>query len=172
MTVNTINANEPAAEQHFLIERIYLKDLSFEAPHTPQLFQKEWQPQLQMDIQSHSQLLENDVYEVVLVLTVSVGTQEQTGFLVEVKQAGIFSVKGFPAEQLQHLLGSYCPNVLYPYAREVVSDVVTKGTFPQLILSPVNFDALYAQHLEKQEGIQNNAGIEKTANEGTGSATA
>lgn len=139
------------SKQQFAIQRVFVKDLSFEAPSTPAIFKKEWKPQLHLDLNTDSNAIEDSIYEVVLTLTVTVKSDDQSAFIVEVKQAGIFNIEGFPEEQLQHTLGSFCPSVLYPYAREVVTDVVTRGGFPQLVLAPVNFEALYAQHLEEKK---------------------
>src|SRR3990167_4201740 len=135
------------AQPEFAIQRLYVKDLSLETPNAPKIFLKQWEPQLHMDLATDANLvLEEGVREVVLTVTVTVKIKEEVAFLVEVKQAGIFSLKGFSDEQLKHMLGSFCPNILYPYAREVVSDCVTRAGFPQLYLAPVNFDALYEQH--------------------------
>lgn len=138
------------AQQQFAIQRIYVKDASFEAPSTPGIFKEEWKPEMHLDIHTNSEKVQDDVHEVVLSLTVTVKNGEETAFIAEVKQAGIFTVNGFNEEQLHQTLGSFCPSVIYPYAREVVSDLVSRGGFPQLILAPVNFDALYAQHKEQQ----------------------
>ena len=135
-------------EQQFAIARLYVKDLSFEAPSVPQIFQEDWKPELHLDINTDSSKLdEKGIYEVVLSLTVTVKSDKKTAFLVEVKQAGIFTIIGFNEEQLGQTLGSFCPSVLYPYARQVITDTVSQGGFPQLVLAPVNFDALYAEHL-------------------------
>lgn len=140
---------QPAAEQvgqpEFGIQRIYVKDVSFEAPRSPKVFLEEWKPELNMDIHTKADVLDKDVHEVVLTITVTVKMKDEVAFIVEVKQAGIFSIKDFPADQVKPMLGSFCPNILYPYAREVITDVVVKGGFPQLYLAPVNFDALYNQ---------------------------
>lgn len=135
----------------FTIQRIYVKDSSFEAPHAPEIFREEWKPEVNVDLQTKTNRLEETIYEVTLHLTVTVKMGEKVAFLVEVHQAGIFTIKGFPQEQLAHALGSLCPNILYPYARETISDIVIRGGFPQLLLAPVNFDALYLQHLEQQK---------------------
>lgn len=135
----------------FSIQRIYVKDVSFETPHAPEIFREEWKPEVNVDLQTKTNRLEDTIYEVVLHLTVTVKMGEKVAFLVEVHQAGIFTLKGFPQEQLAHALGSMCPNILYPYARETISDIVIRGGFPQLLLAPVNFDALYLQHLEQQK---------------------
>ena len=102
-----------------------------------------------MDLSTKTQALENSTHEVELTVTVTVKVKETTAFLIEVKQAGIFTISGFPEEQLGPMLGSFCPNVLYPYVREVITSAVMKAGFPQLYLSPVNFDALYEQHKQK-----------------------
>lgn len=135
----------------FTIQRIYTKDISFEAPNAPDIFKAEWKPDVNVDLQTKTNPLEDGIYEVILHLTVTVKMQDKNAFLVEVHQAGIFTLKGFPEQQLGHALGSMCPNILYPYAREAISDIVTRGGFPQLLLAPVNFDALYLQHLEQQK---------------------
>lgn len=135
----------------FAIQRLYVKDLSVEAPNTPEIFLEEWQPELNMDLGTDaSVILDDGVRQVVLTVTVTVKLKDKVAFLVEVKQAGIFSMKGFDEDQMHHMLGSFCPNILYPYAREVVSDAVMRAGFPQLYLAPVNFDALYEQHKEQQ----------------------
>lgn len=142
------------AQPEFAIQRLYVKDLSLETPNSPKIFLEQWEPELNMDLATDaSSVLEENVREVVLTVTVTVKIKEQVAFLVEVKQAGIFSISGFPEDQLHHMLGSYCPSVLYPYAREVVTDAVMRAGFPQLYLAPVNFDALYEQH-KQQEGDQ------------------
>jgi len=139
----------------FSLRRIYVKDISFESPGSPKVFTTEWKPQIQLELNNNSQKLEDDLYEVVLTLTVTAKNQDATAFIVEIKQAGIFMAKGFDKEKLPALLGSYCPSVLYPYAREAVSDLVGKGSFPQLLLAPVNFEALYAEAAKKQQSEAN-----------------
>ena len=144
-TQNTINSVD-SEQRHFAIQRIYIKDLSFEVPNSPKIFLEKWEPELQMDLGTKANNIEADTYEVVLTVTVTVKVKETTAFLVEVKQAGIFSLQGFEQEQLRSLLGAFCPNILYPYARSAVTDVVVQGGFPQLYLAPINFDALYEQN--------------------------
>lgn len=134
------------AQPEFAIQRLYVKDLSLETPNSPKIFLEPWEPQLHMDLATDASLvLDNDVREVVLTVTATVKIKEKVAFLAEVKQAGIFSLKGFTDEQQHHMLGSFCPNILYPYAREAVTDLVIRAGFPQLYLAPVNFDALYEQ---------------------------
>lgn len=141
------DANAP----HFEIQRIYVKDLSFEAPNTPHTFVEDWKPEVQLNLETKSNRIQENVHEVVISVTATVTTDKKSAFIVEVHQAGIFMINGFPNDQLRQMLGSFCPNILFPYAREVISDVVMRGGFPQLILAPVNFDMLYAQHLEDQK---------------------
>jgi preprotein translocase subunit SecB len=137
-------------QPEFAIQKIYVKDLSFESPQSPKVFMDKWEPKVDFELNTESAKLEEDVYDVVLKITVTVNIKDKAVFLVEVQQAGIFAVKNFDEEQLGPLLGSFCPNVLFPYAREVVSDVSVRGGFPQLLLSPVNFDALYQQQQQKK----------------------
>ncbi|MGL5728224.1 MAG: protein-export chaperone SecB [Plesiomonas sp.] len=138
------------SETLFQIQRIYTKDVSFEAPNSPTIFQKEWQPDVKLDLDTASNELGDNTYEVVLRLTVTANVGEQVAFLCEIQQAGIFSVAGLDASQMAHCLGAYCPNILFPYARECVTSLVTRGTFPQLNLAPVNFDALFMNYLQEQ----------------------
>ena len=132
-------------QPQFGVQRLYLKDVSFESPNAPGIFRKEWKPQIKLDLNTQTRQLDTDVYEVVLTLTVSAKIEEETAFLCEVQQAGIFSIGGFPDETRDQMLGAYCPNILFPYAREAVDAAVVKGSFPALMLAPVNFDALYQQ---------------------------
>lgn len=142
-------------ETQFMIQRIYVKDLSFETPNTPAVFQQQWEPELNLDLNTTTTKLEENVFEVVLTVTATVTNQKSTAFLVEVKQAGIFTIQGAPENQLDHLLNSFCPNILFPYAREAITSQVIRGSFPQLVLAPINFDALYMQQLaEKQKSTQ------------------
>ena len=132
-------------DKQFSIQKIYTKDLSFETPNSPKIFTQAWQPSLDVNLATQSKALEDGVFEVVLSITATVKLGEEIAYLVEVQQAGIISANGFDQEELAPLLGSFCPNILFPYAREVISDLVSKGGFPQLILAPINFDALYLQ---------------------------
>ncbi|KTD16705.1 protein-export chaperone SecB [Legionella jordanis] len=142
-------------EAQFMIQRVYVKDSSFEAPNTPSIFQQQWEPELSLDLNTQHNQLEQGVYEVVLTVTATVKNKQTTAFLVEVKQAGIFTIQGTSKEQLDHLLNSFCPNILFPYAREAITSHVIHGSFPQLVLAPINFDALYMQQLqEKQQATE------------------
>src|SRR5215216_483163 len=133
---------ENEKESQFVIQRLYLKDTSFEAPSAPEIFQKQWKPELNLDLNTEHKELEANVYEVVLTVTATVKNENTVAFLAEVKQAGIFSIQNVPEQQLDHLLGSFCPNILFPYARETITSNVLRGSFPQLILAPINFDML------------------------------
>ncbi|KTC82565.1 MULTISPECIES: protein-export chaperone SecB [Legionella] len=145
-------AQQNQNETQFMIQRIYTKDLSFETPNTPAVFQQQWEPELNLELNTTNTKLEEGVFEVVLTVTATVTNNKTTAFLVEVKQAGIFTIQGAPANQLDHLLNSFCPNILFPYAREAITSQVIRGSFPQLVLAPINFDALYMQQLaEKQK---------------------
>lgn len=143
-------------QPQFGIQRIYTKDVSFESPNAPAIFKHEWKPKVKLDLNTNTREMEAGVYEVVLTLTVSAKLQDETAFLCEVQQGGIFTVAGFPDETRQQMIGAYCPNVLFPYAREAVDTAVTKGSFPALMLAPVNFDAIYLQNKQKAEGEQAN----------------
>jgi preprotein translocase subunit SecB len=135
-------------EKQFAIQKIYTKDLSFETPNSPKVFMEKWEPVVDFNLSTRVETLDNNLYEVVLTTTITVKIAESTAYLVEVNQAGIFTIAGFTDQEMGPMVGSFCPNILFPYAREVVSDLVAKGGFPQLLLAPVNFDALYAQHLQ------------------------
>ena len=146
--------NTAANEQEqarFIIQKIYTKDISFETPNSPDIFREEWQPQLDLQLGNEYSRVDDENHEIVLTVTVTAKVGEKTAFLAEVKQAGIFSLIGYSDEEMGPLVGSYCPNTLFPFAREVISDIVTKGGFPQLVLSPVNFDALYMHQVEQAQ---------------------
>ena len=132
---------------HFGIVRVYLKDVSFETPNSPEVFRQDFKPDVNLQLNTSVNKLEDSLYEVVLNVTVTSQQGDKTGFLAEVQQAGIFELKGYDEAQKGSVLGAYCPNTLYPFAREAISDLVLKGGFPQLLLSPINFDALYTQKM-------------------------
>ncbi|QCU90927.1 protein-export chaperone SecB [Thiomicrorhabdus sediminis] len=137
-----------APQQSFVIQKVYTKDISFESPNAPAIFTSEFQPRLNMDLNVESKQLEDDVYHVVVRVTATTKVEDNTAFLCEVEQAGIFTLSGFNDNELAYMLGVQCPTVLFPYARETVSDLVTRGGFPQLLLEPVNFEAMYAEHVK------------------------
>ena len=138
-------------QTQFMIQRVYVKGLSFETMNTPAIFQDTWEPELTLDVSTQHNKLEDNIYEVILSITATVLNKKTTAFLVEVQQAGIFTIQGAPEEQLDHLLGSFCPNILFPYAREAITAEVIRGSFPQLVLAPINFDALYIQQQEEKK---------------------
>lgn len=140
----------PNTDMQFMIQRIYTKNSSYETTQTPAVFQKKWEPELSLDINTSHHSLDTHVYEVILTVTATVKNLGETAFLVEVQQAGIFTIQGPPSEQLDHILGSFCPSILFPYVRESISSAVTKGSFLPLVLAPINFDALYLQQKEQQ----------------------
>ena len=135
----------------FVLQRIYLKDCSFESPRSPQSFKNEWQPKINFDVKTRSTEVDENVFEVVLSLTVEAKLEDQVAFVVEVQQGGVFTCKDFEALALEQVLHTMCPNILYPYAREAVDNLVVKGSFPALMLAPINFELLYAQQKEQQQ---------------------
>ena len=140
----------PAPQKQLLLQKIYVKDLSFESPKAPMVFTQNVSPQTQLNVRSSAQQVAPDTQEVTLTITVEAKDKDATLFLAEVAQSGIFVIQGYTAEELQILIGSFCPNTLYPFAREVISDLVTKGGFPQLLLQPLNFDAIFAQAVQER----------------------
>lgn len=143
--------NGSAEAPEFAIQRIYVKDSSFEAPNAPAIFKENWDPKVNIDLNTSSTKLEDNIYEVILGVTVTVKAGENVAFLAEVKQAGIFTASKFQDADLQHVLGSFCPNILFPYAREAITSMVTRGGFPQIYLAPINFDAVYQEQLKQQQ---------------------
>ncbi len=146
---NPAQGAEQAAQQ-FAIQRIYTKDISFETPNSPAVFHKEWKPEVKLDLDTRTVELEKNLYEVVLSVTVTATLGEETAFLCEVQQAGIFFIGEMPEQNKAHTIGSFCPNTLFPYARETISNLVNRGTFPPLNLAPVNFDAIFGAYLQKR----------------------
>ncbi|MFT5425572.1 MAG: preprotein translocase subunit SecB [Gammaproteobacteria bacterium] len=148
MAEEEVKTDATAAEAmtgQFAPQKIYVKDLSFETPHSPSIFKAEWNPLVNMNLNSEANPMDDKLYEVVLTITVTVKMGEKTAYLVEARQAGIFHIDGFPEDIITRMVAIVCPNILFPFARELVSDLVTRGGFPQLLLAPVNFDALYEQ---------------------------
>ena len=138
----------------FALQRIYCKDISFETPNSPAIFQKEWKPEIKLDIDTRSTKLDDVNFEIVLAITATATVDGNTAFLCEVQQAGIFTIDNIPEQQLAHTLGSFCPNMLFPYARETISNLVNRGTFPPLNLAPVNFDAIFSAYMKKRQEEQ------------------
>ncbi|NER59278.1 protein-export chaperone SecB [Pseudomonas sp. MAFF212428] len=147
---NGAAAADESAPQ-FSLQRIYVRDLSFEAPKSPAIFRQQWEPSVALDLNTKQKGLEGDFHEVVLTLSVTVKNGEEVAFIAEVQQAGIFLIKNLDPASMSHTLGAFCPNILFPYAREALDSLVTRGSFPALMLSPVNFDALYAQEMQRMQ---------------------
>lgn len=152
---NTANQEQQAQSgKQFALQKIYLKDVSFETPNSPAIFTEKWEPSVNIELNTNGRPLAPDIHEVVLGITITAKVGEKVAYLCEVHQAGVFTVKGFGEQELGPMLGSYCPNVLFPYAREAISDLVNKGGFPQMLLAPVNFEAIYMEHVKKQQQPQ------------------
>ncbi|WP_299311957.1 protein-export chaperone SecB [uncultured Halomonas sp.] len=155
---NNQNAGGQAAGQQdkpqlqFAVQRIYVKDISFEAPNSPAVFQQPFKPKVGLDLNTSSQQVGEGLYEVVIKVTAQVTHSEEgtTSFLAEIEQAGLFRIAGIEGAQLDHTLGAFCPNVLFPYARECIDNLVNRGGFPPLMLAPVNFEAIYAQKKKRE----------------------
>jgi preprotein translocase subunit SecB len=143
-------------QQQFTVQRIYTKDMSFESPSTPEIFKKQWQPKVAVDLNTKSHAIDAEGnFEVVLSITITAKVEDETAFLVEVQQAGIFYIRGFDGEELRRILGTAAPNILFPYARETIDTLAVKGAFPAIMLAPVNFDAVYQQALTQAQAASN-----------------
>ena len=156
--VQQSNAEQNNAEKkpiQFAVKRIYVKDLSFEAPAVADMTR--WQPKVSQDLNTELSKVDDTHYEVVLKLTVTVKQEEKTAFLIEVHQAGLFLVDNVEGQQLQHMLSSACPQILFPYVREAVDSLAIRGGFPPLNLPPINFDALFARALSEAQAQESNA---------------
>jgi preprotein translocase subunit SecB len=143
-------AQEQAQQPGFSIEKIYVKDASLEIPNAPQIFTDRTQPQISIELGNFAQVLEEGVFEVAIKVTVTSKIEDKTVFLVEVTQAGIFQIRNVPAENIEMIVGITCPNILFPYAREAVSDLVVRAGFQPVLLNPINFEALFAQQKQQQ----------------------
>ncbi len=147
------------AQPQFALQRIYVKDISFESPNAPEVFQQQWKPQINMDLNTSNKKVSETQFEVTVSLSITAKVEENVAFIVEIQQAGIFHITGIEGPQLAQTLGAFCPNVLFPYAREAVDSLVNKGSFPSLMLAPVNFDAIFAEAMRrKQEEAQQGEG--------------
>ena len=149
-----MNDNESQNAPQLALERIYAKDISFEVPGAA-VFTKEWQPELNINLSSNAEQIDSAHYEVVLKVTVTANNASDTAFIAEVAQAGIFLMENIEQDQLPQLLGAYCPSILFPFAREAINDIVTKGSFPQLLLAQINFEAAFAENLQRAQVAQN-----------------
>lgn len=143
----------PSDTRNLQILKLYIKDVSFESPMTPGIFQAQWNPQLDLKFNMETKKLDATNFEVTLGVTATATNDKgQTAFLVELQQAGIFLIEGFNENEMDHLTKAYCPNILFPFAREAIADLSTRGGFPPLVLQPVNFDAMYAQQKQGANG--------------------
>ena len=152
-------AEQQSPDKQIVIQKIYLKDFSFESPNAPTVFTSgEWSPKTNLNLRSSHSKVDDDHSEVVLTITVDAKHEDKTLFLVELHQAGLFQIAGYSEEEFNAVVGSFCPNILFPYARESISAIISKGGFPEFLLQPINFDALYAQSLQQREGEAGDGG--------------
>ena len=149
---------QDAEQPQFSIQRVYLKDLSFETPQGPSAFKKKWQPKVSQDLNTKTKLVEDGIFEVALRVTITMTDGDDTIYIVEAEQAGLFNINGFTDEQLPQILNTTCPGILFPYLRETLDNVVTKGSFPALLLPPINFDALFANAVQQAAAEENLGG--------------
>lgn len=156
------------AEKQIAIQKIYIKDFSFESPRSPQIFQKtDWAPKTNLNLRSTHTAATEAAHEVVLTLTIEAKEGEDTVFLIELQQAGLFHIVGYSEDELKAVIGSFCPNILFPYARETIANTVAKGGFPEFILQPINFDALYAHGMAQAQAEAESRGDAAGSNGGT-----
>lgn len=137
-------------QPNFMIQKVYVKDLSFEAPNSPTIFNQTWQPQANMEMNTNFEKIDDQNYEVILKMTITAKLEDKVAFVIEVKQAGIFLIENIEGDALNQLLHGYCPTTLFPYARDAIATQVFHGSFPELNLAPINFDALYLQSQQQQ----------------------
>ncbi|MBD5771010.1 protein-export chaperone SecB [Marinomonas colpomeniae] len=149
--VNTAAETQETSTPQLSMQRVFLKDISFESPRSPMVFQEEWKPEVGLELNTKSRQVGENVFEIVLHITVTVKNNGEAGYLVEIQQGGLFTISGLDDQQLHHALGAFCPATLFPYARENIDAVVVKGSFPAIMLAPINFDALYLESLQKQQ---------------------
>jgi preprotein translocase subunit SecB len=158
MADETPQSNGGATGAQLSLQKVYIKDASFEVPSAPQIFQEQGQPQIQLNLQQQVGVLAENIYEVVLTVTVTCKLAEKTAYLAEVQQAGVFGLNGFDQPNRDAVLATYCPNVLFPYARQAVSNMIQDGGFPPFLMQPINFEALYAEQMRRRaEGAAPNA---------------
>ncbi len=145
-------AEEQKSDKQINIQKIYVKDFSFESPNTPGVFMSgDWSPKTNLSLRSSHNQGDDNQSEVVLSITVEAKHEDKTLFLTELHQAGLFQITGYGEEEFGVVVGSFCPNILFPYARESISGIITKGGFPEFLLQPINFDALYAQSQQQRD---------------------
>ncbi len=146
------------SEPQFEINRIYIKDLSSEAPGTPGIFTENWEPTINLNLGNNSTLIDEEqgIYDIVLSLTVSATIGEKTAYMIEIEQAGIFTIAGFDEAQLSYVIGALVPNILFPYARETISSLSQKAGFPPILLNPIDFNVVYQQHIQQSQAADTN----------------
>lgn len=154
MTENEKAAAAEEVSKSFEIQRIYLVDVSFESPQAPDIFTKPIQSNTNVDLNSSNRKIADTAFEVLLDVTTTVKVDDEVAYLIEVKQAGVFSISGYTEAETMHILGSKCPEIIYPFCREAICDLAVKGGFPQIHLAPINFDALYSHHVQEQAKAQ------------------
>ena len=159
-------AEEKAPQPNFSIQKLYVKDVSFESPDSPEIFKfTKWDPKIELNLNNAHSKIDDNMYEAVLTVTATVKHEDKVAYLIEVQQAGILALVGFNENDQKYLLGSQCMNILFPYAREAISDLSNRGGFPPLILAPVNFDALYQQHMQQKTTSQQDSAAQVTETE-------
>jgi len=155
-------------DKQIAIQKIYVKDFSFESPCAPEVFTRtDWSPKTNLNLRSSHSVGAESVHEVILTITIEAKEEEKTVFLIELHQAGLFHITGYDEEEFKALVGSFCPNILFPYARESIASMVVKGGFPEFVLQPINFDALYAHGMAQAQ--EETANVAETAGTTTGS---
>ncbi|KZX82224.1 protein-export chaperone SecB [Oleiphilus sp. HI0009] len=160
------NAEQEANQQPqagFAMEKVYVKDASFESPNSPIVFTKAWQPKVKMDLNTKHTVIESEVHEVAVTITLTVSVEDMTAYIVEVQQAGIFRIVGLEGVQYHHAVGAVCPNLLFPYLRESIDNIVVKGGFQPVMLAPINFDAMFAQAMAKKQQQEQEAASAEAA---------
>ena len=152
MTTNKNNTDttHPSEGHEFFIHKVLVEDVSFEAPSAPQIFQKKWAPSAEIEVNTQIVPLDKTNYQVSIMVTITAKNDNEIAFLVQLKQGGIFGIKESHSDKLNYILNAYCPSILFPYARENISGLVSRGGFPQINIAPINFDALYANALQEQ----------------------
>lgn len=169
MSEESLNGAVAPQAATFTVEKIYVKDVSFEAPNAPQVFNEQGQPELQLNLNQKVQRLNDNAFEVVLGVTLTCNLNGKTAYLAEVEQAGVFAMAGFEDAGIDAMLGTQCPNVLYPYAAQTISALIQSGGFPPFFMQPISFEALYAENL-RQRAAQANAGGDLAGAETAGNA--
>ena len=157
-------AKKNETEKQIIIQKLYVKDFSFESPNTPDVFSGgEWNPKTNLNLRSSHNVSEDDLHEVILTITVEAKDEDKTIFLVEIQQAGLFYINGYTEEEVEAIVGSFCPSQLFPFARETIGGIISKGGFPEFLLQPINFDALFAEAKKQIHKESNDGDSKKTS---------